>query len=679
MVRRRSTKPKGKSAPRPVDRKDSKMKRWETADDIPMDDEDQFHASKDQILLDGADLGDDDDEGDVDEVFALKGMPSDSDDDEEGGDEEDVDMDEDEPAPAPKKEKKKAKGKAVVPPDSDEEKAGESEEEESWGAKKSAYYSSNAQEMDSDDEEANELEEQEARRLQSKARETLDDDDFGLGDVVEVVVEEDAEDLLEEPEPVAADLSQDKLSLLRHLAKDSPETLALANDWEDTAARVVRAQEKLQKLEAEQPNAMSLGMVHLHYQTLVTYATNLAFYLHLCASPKYASHPSDLRKHPVFTRLLQLKEALSTLEELDFDASEGEEDEEDDEDLDSDFEGLDDEELEDLDDDEYLEYAKQMLSRKKGSSGSKVELDDLEALLRDAERDLPTSDSELSADDAPPPPPKKQKKRKESGAEEPAKKKRKTTATSAAPVFDLEEPEFVPSSKKRASTSAAADPTDVYGDALTLTSTDAADKQARRKTLRFHASKIESAAARRAGARQALGGDDDIPYKERRREAEKRKEREARERGAVGGDDLDDEEPASAPSRSRGDGDEGEDDEGDDGYYSLIKKQKKEKKEAKKAEHDAAVAAAREALMEDTDSADGPRGLTRAILKNRGLTPHRSKSVRNPRVKKRQRYDQAKKKLASQRAVYKEGPRDVTRYEGEKSGISKVVKSVKFN
>ena len=86
-----------------------------------------------------------------------------------------------------------------------------------------------------------------------------------------------------------------------------------------------------------------------------------------------------------------------------------------------------------------------------------------------------------------------------------------------------------------------------------------------------------------------------------------------------------------------------------------------------------------EALMDDTDAIDGPRGLTRAILKNRGLTPHRSKSVRNPRVKKRQRYDQAKKKLASQRAVYKEGPRDITRYEGEKSGISKVVKSVKFN
>ncbi|KZV73735.1 hypothetical protein PENSPDRAFT_749962 [Peniophora sp. CONT] len=670
MVRRRTTKPKGNSAPRPVDRKDSKMKRWETADDIPMDDEDQFHASRDQILLDGAE-GDEDDEGDVDEVIALKGMPSDSDSDDEEG-EEDVDMDEDAPEPAPKKEKaKKAKGKAVVALDSDEEKAGESEEDESWGAKKSAYYSSNAQELDSDDEEANELEEQEARRLQSKAREALDDDDFGLGDVVEAV-EEDVEDPLEEPEPTVTDIPQDKLSLLRHLAKASPETLALANDWEDTAARVVRAQEKLQKLETEQPNAMSLGMVHLHYQTLLTYATNLAFYLHLCASPKYASHPSDLRKHPVFTRLVQLKEALSTLEELDFDISE----DEDEEDSELDSEEVDSDELEGLGPDD-----RKMLRLLRQNNPSEAELDDLEALLRDAEQDI--SDSDLSAlDESPAPPPKKQKKRKDATADEPAKKKRKTSSASAAPVFDLEEPEFVPSSKKRASTST--DAMDVYGDATTLASSDAADKQARRKTLRFHTSKIESAVARRAGARQALGGDDDVPYKERRREGEKRKEREAKERGAVGGADLDDEEPQLAPARKRGDGfdedgEEGGEGEEDDGYYSLIKKQKKERKEAKKAEHDAALAAARAELMDDADSADGPRGLTRAILKNRGLTPHRSKSVRNPRVKKRQKYDQAKKKLASQRAVYKEGPRDVTRYEGEKSGISKVVKSVKFN
>ena len=71
----------------------------------------------------------------------------------------------------------------------------------------------------------------------------------------------------------------------------------------------------------------------------------------------------------------------------------------------------------------------------------------------------------------------------------------------------------------------------------------------------------------------------------------------------------------------------------------------------------------------------GPRSLTHAILKNKGLTPKRSKSVRNPRVKKRQKYEQAKKKVASQRAVYKGGV-DASRYSGEATGISQTIKSI---
>lgn len=80
----------------------------------------------------------------------------------------------------------------------------------------------------------------------------------------------------------------------------------------------------------------------------------------------------------------------------------------------------------------------------------------------------------------------------------------------------------------------------------------------------------------------------------------------------------------------------------------------------------------------EPESTSGPRSVTRAILKNKGLTPHRSKAVRNPRVKKRQKYEQAKKKVASQKAVYKGGIGDVSRYSGEQSGISKVVKSVRL-
>lgn len=78
----------------------------------------------------------------------------------------------------------------------------------------------------------------------------------------------------------------------------------------------------------------------------------------------------------------------------------------------------------------------------------------------------------------------------------------------------------------------------------------------------------------------------------------------------------------------------------------------------------------------ENDSSSGPRSITHAILKNKGLTPKRPKVARNPRVKKRQKYDKAKKRVASQRAVYKGGIGDVSKYAGEKSGISKVVKSV---
>ena len=82
---------------------------------------------------------------------------------------------------------------------------------------------------------------------------------------------------------------------------------------------------------------------------------------------------------------------------------------------------------------------------------------------------------------------------------------------------------------------------------------------------------------------------------------------------------------------------------------------------------------------DNEDEQNGPRALTRAILKNKGLTPHRSKSVRNPRVKKRMRYEKAKKKVSSQKAIYKGGNGEAINYSGERSGISKVIKSTKLS
>ena len=63
------------------------------------------------------------------------------------------------------------------------------EEEEGWGRKKSEYYASNDAQIESDDEEAHEMEEQEAKRLQTKTRDGLADDDFGLDDMAEGAAE----------------------------------------------------------------------------------------------------------------------------------------------------------------------------------------------------------------------------------------------------------------------------------------------------------------------------------------------------------------------------------------------------------------------------------------------------------------------------------------------------------
>jgi len=83
----------------------------------------------------------------------------------------------------PKKKKKPKKAPAETDGDASEGDR-ESEHEESWGRKKSVYYSTNAAQIDSDDEEAQKLEEAEVLRLQGQARDALDEADFGLFDAL---------------------------------------------------------------------------------------------------------------------------------------------------------------------------------------------------------------------------------------------------------------------------------------------------------------------------------------------------------------------------------------------------------------------------------------------------------------------------------------------------------------
>ncbi|KAM6494194.1 Sas10 C-terminal domain containing protein [Amanita muscaria] len=647
MPRRPKSSSKNSKRPRPLKRSDASIEKWNARSDIPLEEEDEFHASRDRILLEGKDADEDLEEDD--EVFALKGLDQDEDEDEDEQDYEDeVDEAETPKAKTSKSKTKNKKTKKTKRSASSSEESQEEEEDESWGRKASTYYSSNAAQIESDDEEALELEENEALRLQAKTRDGMEENDFGLNDSREENAMET--DYITEPAPVVLpSLPSDKKSLLRHLEKSNPEVLSLAGDWDDSAHNLFKTHAKLNKLQSEGPDSLSLGMIHLYYQTLLTYATTLAFYLHLRADEKYAQRPETLRTHPIMERLLTLKQGLATLEDLDFSPA----DSDDEDDIDS--------EEEDVDMDFSDFQPEESLMRRIFHGG--LEPLELSELLKDAFAQQEGSLNARQEDDVPKPPKKKRKISKE-------------LPKPSQPIFDLVEPEFT-STKTSLNPPAKDMALDVFGEALSLQHADAADKNARRKSLRFHTAKIESASARRQGARQALGGDDDIPYRERRKEKEARLLKETKDRiKGQGGDDLDTTEPEPRPRNQTEDGDS--EDEADlDGYYNLVKKTSKLNKEKKKAEYEAEKAALRSSL--DEQSADGPRSLTKAILNNRGLTPRRPKSARNPRVKKREKYDKAKKRVSSQKAVYKGGLSETGgRYEGEKSGISKVVKSVRL-
>ena len=109
---------------------------------------------------------------------------------------------------------------------------------------------------------------------------------------------------------------------------------------------------------------------------------------------------------------------------------------------------------------------------------------------------------------------------------------------------------------------------------------------------------------------------------------------------------------------------------------------KKDKKMAKRQEKLAASKAARGPInyrpVVDGDK-NAPRPASYNIIKNRGLTPSRSKEQRNPRVRQRNRYEKAVKKHSSARGGRLNADRSKP-YSGETTGIrTNLSKSVRFN
>ena len=111
-------------------------------------------------------------------------------------------------------------------------------------------------------------------------------------------------------------------------------------------------------------------------------------------------------------------------------------------------------------------------------------------------------------------------------------------------------------------------------------------------------------------------------------------------------------------------GDEADGLAGEDDFYREMKKRKEAKQSAKAARQQYAA----HYVNEDFELEEGEsRKATQKILKNRGLVPSRPKENRNPRVKKRRRYEQAVKRRKGQ--VVPMRTNEAYQYMGEKSGI----------
>lgn len=630
--RRRVAKPEGPSGPREVDPSEARLK-VKTYEDVA-DSEDEYFIEKDRIDFD-------------DEPRSKKLRRQQKEDeflepsDEEvfqDDDDDDTDASEDE---APKKAAPAAKGKskkAAELSDDDVERHGDEEDESGWwGSSRKDYYNADQIETEADALE----EEAEARRLQQKKLAKMSEADFMFdenewlapsksegADEAAVVVTEVLKDV-----PVTEDMTpEDRYKLLQ---ARYPEFDYLVDEFQTLQPLLAQCQK-------DADGKTSKSVETIKYWALGAYVASLASYFAILTSPvrdengaQKTLDPAELREHDIMETLVTCREMWLKVQKLKAPKS--------------------------------APLSNGMLSPPEED----VDMLDTAAPKRK------TAEEKQAAKDA------KAKKKK-------AAEKAKKAAAVEETLADLDDLLKKPKSAKatRAAQESAAtkyteddarDRFSDFGEEEALDARTAADKEKRKKSLKFYTSQIVQKASKRANAGADAGGDADIPYRERLRdrqarlnaEAERRGKKDGKSKGIELGGDSDDEGSGRVAAELR---------DGADEYYDLVAQKSKQRREEKISRFEAVAAAKRgERIVEqEVVGEDGKRKITYAIDKNKGLAPRRKKEVRNPRVKKRMQYADKQKKLKSMKPVYK-GGEGKGGYQGELSGIKTgLVKSVRL-
>lgn len=520
----------------------------------------------------------------------------------------------------------------------------ESEEEEegiaAWGSSKKDLYNADQIETEVDALE----EEQEAKRLQLKQLQAMNEADFGFDESEWVESGKDAEDgadagVVTEVLPqleITEDMDTDEK--LKILKSRYPEFEPLAKDFVDLQSSFKDLQEAASKAsstddDSEEPQPSPVPVVK--FRALSAYLGTISMYFMLLSSPSpdaTSEHvpmtPAELRQHPVMGSLVKFRKLWNTVKDL--------------EELEEPVE----EPIKETKTETTKAPKTQETKKPKQKKLSKAEIAQAEAEALRAER---LRQTEAGLADL------------ENLATEPSRKRK--TQKVKAPLKD--------------------DDSD-FGDEDALTAHEAEEKAKQKRSLRFYTSQLAQKANKRNAAGRDAGGDADLPYRERLRDRQARLNVEAEKRGRkelnpdqqLGGD-SDDEDRRVAKELRRGEGAKEDDDE----YYDMVASRSKKRKDDKQARADAHAEAERlggKVYEQEEIGPDGKRAITYQIQKNKGLHAKRSKDSRNPRVKKRKKYEEKKKKLGSTKQLYK-GGEGRGGYGGELTGIKKnLVKSVKL-
>ena len=483
-------------------------------------------------------------------------------------------------------------------------------------------------------------EEAEAKRLQQKKLQKMSDADFGFdesewldagnedeeGDVVTEVLK-DVE--------ITADMRPEER--LRILQTRYPEFEFLANEYLELQPLLVELQ-ALVEAEPTRKSTIPVSTTVIKSRALAAYMGCLGMYFTLLTSPAKGGEgegksmdPAELRDHAVMDSLLQCRELWSKVKSLKAPVPV--------DDMSSD------EEMEDLEEPVPRKSKSTKISKPKSAKklAKQAALEEAAALrlqrIRATSEELQTLSSKIPT------------------------KLAKRTKAAAIKDDDSNHSDF--------------------GEEESMDEKAAAAKASKKKSLRFYTSQIVQKSNKRADAGRDAGGDMDLPVKERFRDRQQRLNAEAEARGrkmdeygrgantALGGESGSDDEGVAGQVR-----------EEEDEYYDMVSKTQKKKKSDKEdkitAEARAIADEKMDRVVEGGLDEDGKRAIGYVIQKNKGLAPKRKKEVRNPRVKKRMKFEEKKKKLSSMKQIYK-GGEERGGYGGEKTGIkSGLIKSIKL-